>query len=73
MVSRPFQKLGGDSPHCDHSGDFVGDDEFNSYVSYVLILIETYSILVCTHIPIVPLPRSVINGKMEGSIRAQFF
>ena len=42
MVPRSLQKLGGDS--------FVGDNDFNSYVSYFLSLIRTISILVCTHI-----------------------
>ena len=33
-----------------HSGDSTVDNEFNSYVSYVLTLIKAYSILVCIHI-----------------------
>jgi len=48
MVPRPLQKLGYNSP-LRHSDDSIGDCEFNSYVSYVLILIKAYSIFVCTH------------------------
>ena len=50
MVRRPLQKLGDDSICCAHSGDYTGDCEFNSYVSYVLTLIKAYSIIVRTHI-----------------------
>ena len=38
---------------CTHSGDSIGDREFNSNVSYFLILIKARSILVCTHFPMV--------------------
>ena len=37
------------STPCIHNGDSTGDSEFNFYVSYVLILIKAYLILVCTH------------------------
>ena len=36
-------------PHCANSVNFIGDREFDSNVSYFLILIKTCSILVCTH------------------------
>ena len=54
MVPRPLQKLGGNSHiHCVHSGGSVGDDQFNSYVSYVLTLIKAYTKIVCIHIHLV--------------------
>ena len=49
MVPRPLQKLGSDSSVVS-TVDFIGDGEFNSYVSCFLTLIKTISILVCTHI-----------------------
>ena len=38
------------TPCCVHNGDYTRDCEFNYYLSYVLTLIEAYSILVYTHI-----------------------
>ena len=35
--------------HCAHNGDSTRDREFDSNVSYFLILIKACSILVCTH------------------------
>ena len=74
MIPRPLKKLGSDSPRCVHNGDSTGDNEFNSYVSYILTLIKAYSILVCTHnymVHLSLLPRLVMSGKMEGSSQAQ--
>ena len=45
MVPRPLQKLGGDFPLV----STVGDREFDSNLSYLLILIKACSILVYTH------------------------
>ena len=45
MVPRPLQKLGGDFPLV----STVGDKEFDSNLSYLLILIKACSILVYTH------------------------
>ena len=64
------------TPHCVHNGNSTGDNEFNSYVFYVLVLIKAYSILVAhtNHMVLLsPLPWLVMSGKMEGSIRAQVF
>ena len=43
----PFSR--GILPQCAHNGDSSGDREFDSNVSYFLILIKACSILVCTH------------------------
>ena len=51
-----------------HSDDFVGDREFDSNVSYFLILIKAYSIFDCTHFTwffLSLLPWLVISGKMS--------
>ena len=67
MVPRPLQKLGDDSPlpFCVHSGDSIGDCEFNSYVSYVLTLIKAYSILVCTLITWFFCPLTSVGDEWE--------
>ena len=49
MVLRPLQKLGGDSPVVSTMATPLGIMSLIP-VSYVLTLIKTYSILVCTHI-----------------------
>ena len=54
--------------HCAYSVDSTGDKEFDSNVSYFLILIKACSILVCTHFTLVLLsflPRLVISGKIS--------
>jgi len=53
---------------CAHSGDSIGDREFDSDVSYFLILINTCSIFVCTHTSLgsfIPFTRLVMSGKMS--------
>ena len=66
MVPRPLQKLSGDYIfRCVHSGDSVGDYEFNSYVFSVLTFIKAYSILVCTHITLFVCPLTLVGDKCE--------
>ena len=76
MVPRPWQKLGGDSNFCCvHNGNFAGDCEFNSYVSYFLTLIKTISILVFTHITLFLLSLNLSwwwVGKRKAPFRPKF-
>ena len=58
-------------PHCAHSGDSTRDREFDSNMSYFLILIKAYSIFVCTHFTwfILSLsPRLVMSEKVEAPL-----
>ena len=48
-----------------HSDDFVGDREFDSNVSYFLILIKACSIFVCTHFTWFFCPFTLISNEWE--------
>ena len=61
---------------CTHNGDSIEDREFNSNVSYFLILIKPCSILVCTHFLVVLLSLYLSwwwVGRWVRSIQAEIF